>query len=51
MAQQGNPYKRSQWDSGITQRSQRNFARFDRAVRAREALRLKMAEQKKINKD
>ncbi len=44
------PYKRQQFNAGITQRTNQNFARFDRAIQARQAVKQKVAAKKQANK-
>ena len=45
----GDPYKRQQFNSGVTQKANNNFARFDRAVQVRQKMKEKVAAQKKAN--
>lgn len=42
-------YKRPKFNSGVLQNTQQNFARFDKAVQLRDALRQKLAEKAKHN--
>ena len=44
------PYTRAPFNSGVTANSKNNFQRFDAAVKNRQALRMKMKEQEKIDR-